>query len=58
MISFFSLLLLFLIDVAKLSGFFQCLCYCFVIVMLINSCCFVEGLLSTFNDSDNLSNGY
>ena len=46
-ISFFYLLLLFLIDVAKLSGFSQCLCYCFVIVRLNTFCCFVESSSDT-----------
>lgn len=41
------LFLLFLIDVAKLSGFFQCLCYCFVIIRLIFSCSVLKNSLDT-----------
>ena len=58
----YKMFLLFLVDVAKLSGFFQCLCYCFVIVRLNTFCCFVESSSDTlyivFLDSGNLSNGY
>ena len=44
---FFSLLLCFLIDVAKISGLFLYLCYCFVIAMLIFSCCVLKNLFGT-----------